>query len=76
MVSPVAETEQLKTDLWGPKSRSAADSSLKQLVDSRGEDPQVPDIRRCVMATPCLHSAWLLVDQESVGQSLDEVACD
>jgi len=56
----------------GQKSRSAADSSLKQLVDSRGEDPQVPDTRRCVMATSCLHSECLLVDPESAGQSLDE----
>ena len=62
--------------LWGPKSRSAADSSLKQLVDSHGADPQGPDIQRSVMATPYLHSACLPVDQEYVDQSLDEVAHD
>jgi hypothetical protein len=30
--------------LWGPKSRSAAISSLKQPAGSHGVDPQVPDI--------------------------------
>ena len=59
--------------LWGLKSRSAADSSLKQPVDSRGADPQGPDIQRSVMST-YLHSECLLVEPECVGQSLDEAA--
>ena len=55
----------------GAKSRSAADSSLKQPVDSRGADPQGPDTQRSVMST-YLHSERLLVEPEYVGQSLDE----
>ena len=56
--------------LWGLKSRSAADSSLKQPVDSRGANPQGPDIRRCVMTTPCRHSECLPVGQESAANPL------
>jgi hypothetical protein len=41
--------------VWGPKSRSAADSSLKQPVDNRGGALQVPDIQQSVMAFPCLY---------------------
>ena len=59
--------------LWGLKSRSAADSSLKQSVDSRGEDPQGSDTQRSVMAAD-LRSVYFPVDPEYVDQSLDEAA--
>lgn len=58
----------------GPKSQSAADSSLKRLVDSHGEDPQGPDIQQSSMTTPYPHSGCLPVDLEYVDQSLDEAA--
>jgi hypothetical protein len=75
----VAQVEALPDDLiplWWPRSQSAANSSLKQSVDSRDEARQGSDSQRSVMATPCLRSACLFVDQEYVDQSLDEVAHD
>ena len=59
--------------LWGLRNRSAADSSLEQPVDSRGEDPQGSNTQRSVMAA-YLRSVYLPVDPEYVDQSLDEAA--
>lgn len=67
----VATEPEAKAGLWGPKSRSAADSSVNRLAGSHGADSQVPDIQRSVMAIAYLRSECLPVDQEYVGQSLD-----